>query len=290
VPDYRTIRIEHRGALTWLVLDRPDKANALSNELLDEFSDALRTLTDDGGPVLGIRGEGRGFSGGYDLGQVGRPVAQPDPIVDRARLQRNLERYLAIWDHPKPVIAAVHGYCLAGATQMCAFADITVVAHDARIGEPAIPIGGGYIAPLWAPLVGPKRAKELAFVPGNSIDGRTAVEWGWANHSVPAEDLVLAVEELAGRIAKTPPDLLRIKKLSINRAMEAMGVRHATASVAEMDALSHLTPAVAELRAWIAEVGLKEAMAAFRVQPTTPLTYAPRDPKEQPDGGHRVLH
>jgi enoyl-CoA hydratase len=280
VRDYRTIRIEHRGPLTWIVLDRPDKANALSNELLDEFSDALRALADEGGAVIAIRGEGRGFSAGYDLEQVGK-AGRVDPVADRARLQRNLERYLAIWDHPKPVIAAVHGYCLAGATQMCVFADITVVADDARIGEPALPIGGGYIAPLWAPLVGPKRAKELAFVPGNSIDGPTAVEWGWANHSVSADQLIAVVEDLAARIARTPPDVLRVKKLSINRAMEAMGVRHATASVSEMDALLHTSPAVVDLRRWIAEVGLKKAMASFRVPPTTPLTLASTDGKER---------
>ena len=269
--DYRTIRIEHRDRLTWVVLDRPDKANALSNELLDEFSDALNVLRESGGAVIAIRGEGRGFSAGYDLDQVGRsgPV---DPVADRNRLQRNLDRYLAIWDHPKPVIAAVHGYCIAGATQLCVFADITVVADDATIGEPALPIGGGYIAPLWAPLVGPKRAKELAFVPGNSIDGKTAVQWGWANHSVPADQLISAVEDLAARIAKTPPDVLRIKKLSINRAMESMGIRQATSAVADMDALLHLSPAVIELRQWIAEVGLKAAMAEFRTPRTTPLT------------------
>jgi enoyl-CoA hydratase/carnithine racemase len=271
VRDYRSIRLEHRDAITWLVLDRPDKANALSNELLDEFSDAIAALADTGGPVLGIRGEGRGFSAGYDLDQVAR-AEQPDPVADRARLQRNLERYLAIWDHPKPVIAAVHGYCIAGATQMCVFADITVVAHDAQIGEPALPIGGGYIAPLWAPLVGPKRAKELAFVPGNSIDGRTAVEWGWANHSVPADQLVAVVDHLAARIAKTPPDVLRVKKLSINRAMEAMGVRRATSSVAEMDALLHASPAVTDVRRRVAELGMKAAIAEFRTEPTTPLT------------------
>jgi enoyl-CoA hydratase len=280
VPDYRTIRLEDRGALTWIVLARPERANALSSELLDELSDALARLADEGGAVIGIRGEGRGFSAGYDLGEVGTTKA-PDPVADRARLQRNLDRYLAIWDHPKPVIAAVHGYCIAGATQLCVFADITVVADDARIGEPALPIGGGYIAPLWAPLVGPKRAKELAFIPGNTIDGPTAVQWGWANHSVPADRLVAAVESLAERIALTPPDVLRVKKLSINRAMEAMGVRHATSAVAEMDALLHTVPAVTELRAWIADVGLKEAMAAFRVPPSTPLI--PPDPVLEDD-------
>ncbi|HWI73935.1 MAG TPA: enoyl-CoA hydratase-related protein [Baekduia sp.] len=259
--------------MTWIVLDRPAKANALSNELLDEFSDALAALATTGGPVLAIRGEGRGFSAGYDLDQVGGAPA-PDPVADRERLARNLARYLAIWDHPKPVLAAVHGYCLAGATQMCVFADLTVVTESARIGEPALPIGGGYIAPLWAPLVGPKRAKELSFVPGNSIDGPTAVAWGWANHCVADDELIAAVDELGRRIAMTPPDVLRIKKLSINRAMEAMGVRQAAASVAEMDALLHLSPSVVELRRWIADVGLAEAMAEYRVPRTTPLTTA----------------
>jgi enoyl-CoA hydratase len=185
-------------------------------------------------------------------------------VADRERLARNLNRYLAIWDHPKPVIAAVHGYCIAGATQMCVFADLTIVARDAKIGEPGVPLGGGYIAPLWAPLVGPKRAKELAFIPGNSIDGETAVEWGWANHAVDAADVVSYVEHLAQRIAKTPPDVLRLKKLSINRSMEAMGVRTAAQSGAEFDALLHLSPAVAEVRQFIADVGLKAAIAHYK--------------------------
>ncbi len=276
---YRYIRLEHREALSWIVLNRPDKANALSNDLLDEFSDALRQLAHSGGPVLAIRGEGRGFSSGYDLDQVGKISGSVDPVADRERLRRNVERYLAMWDHPKPIIAAVHGYCMAGATQLCVFADITVVSDDARIGEPTLPIGGGYIAPLWVPLVGPKRAKELAFVPGNSIDGPTAVEWGWANHCVPASQLIPAVEDLAARIARIPPEVLRIKKLSINRAAEAMGFRSAAAAVAEMDALLHATPAVIELKQWIGKVGLKEAIAAYRVAPTTPLV-VPQD-KEQ---------
>jgi enoyl-CoA hydratase/carnithine racemase len=268
LPAYADIRVEHRGPISWIVLDRPDRANALSNAMLDEFSDALARLARTGGPVIGIRGEGKGFSAGYDLDQVGTPKAV-DPVADRDRLARNVNRYLAIWDHPKPVIAAVHGYCIAGATQMCVFTDLTIVADDARIGEPALPFGGGYIAPLWAPLVGPKRAKELAFLPANTIDGRTAVEWGWANHAVPAAEVVRAVEDMAARMARIPPDVLRIKKLSINRAMDAMGVRSAAAGVSEMDALLHLSPSVAELRAWIGEVGLKQAIADFR----------------QPDGG-----
>lgn len=256
------IRVEDRGPISWIVLDRPGKANALSAAMLDEFSATLARLAHTGGPVIGIRGAGKGFCAGYDLDQVASPSAA-DPVADRERLARNLARWLAIWDHPKPVIAAVHGYCIAGATQLCVFTDLTFVAEDARIGEPALPLGGGYIAPLWAPLVGPKRAKELAFVPGNTIDGRTAVEWGWANHAVPEADLIDTVERLAARIARIPPDVLRIKKLSVNRAMDAMGVRTAAAGVPEMDALLHLSPSVTELRSWIGRVGLKTAIAEF---------------------------
>lgn len=268
---YEHIRLEHEDDLTWLVLARPERANALSNELLDEFSDALESLKTTGGPVLAIRGDGKGFSAGYDIGQVGVPKA-PDPVADRDRLQRNLDRFLAIWDHPKPVIAAVHGYCIAGATQMCIYTDITIVADDARIGEPGIPIGGGYIAPLWAPLVGPKRAKELSFVPGNTIDAATAVSWGWANHAVPADELLERVRGLAARIALTPPDVLRVKKLSVNRAMEAMGVRQAAGGVAEMDALLHTSPSVLAVRERIREEGLKQVIASFRVPPTSDLS------------------
>lgn len=270
---FTEIRIDHAGSISWIVLNRPDRANALSAAMLEEFSEALEFLKHNGGPVIGIRAEGKGFCAGFDLDQVGKLGGGTglDPIADRDRLQRNLDRWFAIWDHPKPVIAAVHGYCIAGATQMCVFADITVVAEDARIGEPAIPIGGGYLAPIWSTLVGPKRAKELSFVPGNSIDGRTAVEWGWANHAVPAQDLVVSVEGLADRIALTPPEVLRIKKLSINRAAEAQGFRQAAAHVADMDALLHQADAVKAVKARAAEIGMKELIAEYRREPTTPL-------------------
>lgn len=268
---YEFIRLEHEGPLSWIVLNRPDQANALSNALLEEFSHALEWLKDNGRVVIAIRGEGKGFSAGYDIGQVGRPQ-EADPVGDRARLKRNLDRFLAIWDHPKPVIAAVHGYCMAGGNQLCVYTDITIVAEDARIGEPTIPLGGGLIAPLWAPLVGVKRAKEFAFVPGNSIDGRTAVEWGWANHAVPADQLLDSVRSLAARIALTPPDVLAIKKLSINRAAEAMGVRTASNHVAEMDALLHVAPSVLNVRERIASEGLKAVISDYRVPATMDLS------------------
>lgn len=275
-PTYEHIRLEDDGPLTWIVLNRPDRANALSKELLDEFSDALEWLRSNGGPIVGLRGEGKGFCAGYDLAQVANPRGA-DPVSDRTRLQHNLNRYLAIWEHPKPVIAAVHGYCIAGGSQLVTFTDITVVAEDARIGEVTIPVGAGYVSPVWATLVGPKRAKELAFVPGNWIDGRTAVEWGWANHAVPSDQLLARVRELAERIALIPPDLLTIKKIAINRALDAMGTRNAISAVADADALAHLTPGVAELRQRIADRGLKNVIAEFAVASTMDISARPTD-------------
>lgn len=267
---YQNIRLEHDGPLSWIVLDRPDKANALSNELLEEFSHALEWLRTNGGPIIALRGEGRGFSAGYDLGQVAAPSA-PDPLADRTRLQRNLDRYLAIWNHPKPVIAAVHGYCIAGGSQLVTFTDLTIVAEDARIGQVTVPVGAGYVTPVWATLVGPKRAKEIAFVPGNSIDGKTAVEWGWANHAVPADQLLDKVRTLAERMALIPSELLTLKKFAINRASEAMGLRNAVSGVADADAIAHMTAPVHATRARIAEEGLKAVIDSYRVGTTQEL-------------------
>lgn len=275
--DYEAIRLEHEASISWIVLNRPDAANALSPQLLEEFSHALERLKGEGGPVIGIRAEGRGFCAGMDLGNYGAgDTGPPDVISDRERLERNVQRWLAMWDHPKPVIAAVHGYCLGVAAQMCVFADITIVADDVRVGEPTIPIGGGYVAPTWVGLVGAKRAKEFAFVPGNWIDGPTAVEWGWANHCVPLADLVPAVRSLAERIALVPPEVLRIKKASINRAAEAAGFRQSLSGIAEMDTLLHVAPSVLAVRARMKEKGLKAVIQEFKVPPTTPLV-APKE-------------
>lgn len=256
------ILIEHRGAISWIVLNRPEVANALSAAVLEQFSAALEALKHAGGPVIGIRGNGKGFCAGMDLGQYGGPAAV-DPVADADRLNGNVQRWLAMWDHPKPVIAAVHGYCAGVGAQMCSFADLLFVADDVRISEPGVPIGGGFIAPTWVAQVGAKRAKEFAFIPGNSIDGTTAVQWGWANHAVPATRLIAAVEALAERIALVPADVLRVKKQSINRAAEAAGFRAATSGIAEMDALLHLAPAVLAIRERMRTEGTKAVLAAY---------------------------
>lgn len=268
--DEPSILVEHSGPISWIVLNRPARANALTGEMLEAFSAALGSLEHAGGPILGIRANGKGFCAGMDLQQYGGAAAM-DPVQDAARLNANLARWLAIWDHPKPVIAAVHGFCAGVGAQMCAFADITVVADDVRISEPGVPIGGGFIAPTWVAHVGPKRAKEFAFLPGNCIDGATALEWGWANHCVPSERLIEAVEALAARMALVPADVLRVKKLSINRASDAMGFRNATAGLAEMDSLLHLAPSVLAIRERMNRHGLKAVLNDYKGPSSTEL-------------------
>jgi enoyl-CoA hydratase len=253
------------GAVGWLVLNRPEKLNAMNAQMLAEFSATLDRLNaDDTVRVIVIRGAGRAFSTGYDIER--RPdgaSAHRDAVEDFDRLKLNIDRFRSIWDGPKPVIAAVHGYCLAGATQMCVFADITVVAEDARIGLPKIPVGGGYITPLWTWLVGPKRAKQMAFTSGSSISGSTAVDWGWANYAVPEAELWDSVTELATNIARTPAPILRMKKHSVNRIMDLQGFSASAMFGAETDALLHMDSSVKALSAQIREHGLKAAIKAF---------------------------
>lgn len=254
------IRLEPGEAIDWIVLDRPEAANAFSNKMLERFSTILAERRDKGAPVLGIRGEGKGFGAGMDLGEYN---AQGSAMDDVLRLSSYVERWMAIWRHPKPVIVAVHGYCIGVAAQLASFADILVVSETATISEPTIPIGGGFIAPVWANQVGARRAKEFAFLPGNRIDGKTAAEWGWANAAVPEEHLVACVEALADCMAKIPSSVLAMKKRSINRAMEAAGFNAGLGAIAESDAILHLEPEVQAIRNRLRKDGLKPLVQSF---------------------------
>jgi enoyl-CoA hydratase len=266
------ILLERDGTLAWLTLNRPERLNAINTAMLQELDAALTDLrADNGVRVIALRGAGRCFSSGFDLSP--RPAGSPQPDGDEAsapdivddfdRFSGTVKFFEKIWDYPKPVIAAVHGYCLAGATQLCLECDITVVADDAQIGFPSIPVGGGFISPMWMLYVGPKRAKQMSFVAGSKISGITAADWGWANYSVPAVELIEDVTALAHRIAKTPAGVLRMKKYSINRAAEIQGFRTIPALGAETDALLHASSEVKEMQGWIRSDGVKGAIRRF---------------------------
>jgi enoyl-CoA hydratase len=268
LPEFDHLLLERDEALVWITLNRPNELNAINRPLLDEIFRAFDWLAEDKeSRVIIIRGAGRCFSSGYDVsGKAPGEYATEEPgiIEDFVRLRRNIERNLAIWDFPKPVIAAVHGYCLGAILQLVSVCDITVVADDAKIGFPSMPMGGGYISPFWVQLVGIKRAKQMSFEPDSRISGKMASEWGWANYSVPEVELMDTVRAHALRIAKVPAEVLLMKKMSLNRVADLAGFRTSAVLGAETNAILHTVPSVLELRGTVQEHGLKEAIRRFK--------------------------
>jgi enoyl-CoA hydratase len=267
-PRFSTLLLHREGPIAWLTLNRPDKLNALSDELLEELAVALDVLeVDPAIRVVVLRGAGRAFCAGYDLSPDAEEIAHVDdrsPIEERDRLLANIELFTRIWRHPVPVIAAIHGYCIGGGAQMASFCDITVITDDAIVmASPTLLIGGGYLSPIWVHLVGPKRAKMMSFDAGHRISGQTAAEWGWAAESVPATEFDAHVEKLARSIARTPASVLRMKKEAINRATELQGFLSYARMGAETDALLHHSPEIKEIQRWIREDGLRPAIDRF---------------------------
>ena len=266
-----TIDLAYDGKIARLSFNRPEKRNAFDDTMLREFEEAVIEVRDrDDVSVLIIRGSGGSFSAGYDVApapprgpDTPRPP-RPDILQDRGHLQKTLERWMLVRDMPQPVIAQVEGHCIGGATQLCIMCDLVVAAEDARIAWPGLPLGGGFISPIWAWLVGPGRAKYMSFRPGSAISGREAADWGWATLATPAAALEAEVERIAREIARVPLDVLRVKKLAINRQMDIMGFGTAVRLGVEWDAILHESDAVKGMRAMIREKGLRGAIDAFQ--------------------------
>ena len=255
------VRLDPAGPLLYLTLNRPDRANAFNAEMLRDFDRALDTARDDESVrVVVIRGAGKGFSAGYDMARAeDRDTGgHRDPLEEYRADRRLLERWLRVWDLPKPVIAQVHGYCMGGATQLAFLCDLTYVADDTRIQYAAMRAGAGLIPPTWALAVGPKRAKEFGFAAGTTISGRTAAEWGLANHSMPVEKLDAAVREMAIRIAVEPPGLVELEKAAINRVFEAAGFKTMLLSGPLSNAVGHGSADSAQIHRELQELGAKE--------------------------------
>jgi enoyl-CoA hydratase len=256
-----------KGRIAHVTLDRPKKLNALNDQLLDEFSSAIKDLgRNDDVSVIVLSGAGGNFSVGFDVDPgngYSEAAAGLHPYSDWSSLRRNIERWLAVWDTPKPVISAIEGYCMGGATMLAVCTDITVVSDNAVIGWPAIPLGGGLLSPTSAWLLGPKKAKELSFIAGSSLTGAEATALGWANHAVPAGTALEKADALAALIAKMPLDLLRIKKLALNRYLDQQGFRESVLMGAEWDAIAHTSPATHEMTDKVKELGLKGAITWF---------------------------
>ena len=221
-----------------LTLNRPTKRNALSHRLRSELFAALRA--GDADPdvrVMVIRGAGPCFSAGYDLAQD--PAEQhPWPLspADGAWARHVLQGWFEMMDLSKPIIAQVHGFCLAGGTELATACDLVYVAEDAQIGYPPVRSMSSPDMAWHVWLMGMRRAME-AMLTGDSMTGTDAVEAGFANRAFPADRLDDEVLDIAVRVAKVEPDLQAINKRVVHRAMEAMGMRDGMRATADLNAL-----------------------------------------------------
>jgi enoyl-CoA hydratase len=209
-----------------ITLNRPDKRNALFHPLRGEILQALREADqDDSIRVSIVRGAGKCFSAGYDLGGGNEGLDEPfyTPGGDGHWPRHVTEGWMSIWDLAKPVIAQVHGYCLAGGSELASGCDLIYVAEDAQIGYPAVRFGVPDMH-FHAWTIGMRKAME-AMLTGDSMSGVEAVRLGWANEAFPIDQLDDAVVAVASRIAKLPPDIVQINKRVVHRQMEVMGLR-----------------------------------------------------------------
>lgn len=254
-------RDEH---VAFLGLNRPEKLNAITPGLIADYRAALdQFISDPQARVAILYGEGRAFCVGMDLSPKYHTEPK-DAGADRTYIEEMARDWLRMWDCPKPIIAQVHGFCFAGGTQLPICCDITVVAEDAVLGWPKMPVGGGWISPMWSFLIGTQRAKLMSYSVGSEMTGLEAYEAGYASKVYPSETLAEETLALAREIAKLPSDVLRIKKYANNRVWERQGFREAVLGGAEWDAVAHSTETVHTARAWIAEHGLKGAIDKFK--------------------------
>lgn len=239
-PPTTPLRLERCG-LTWLVLDRPDRINAMSQEMMREIERPSASLPPSPTPVSSPSAERAG----------------PFPLATtssgrRRRPAPGRHRTAAAF----PVVEAMGGHIDIARRRR---------GHHHRTAVPAI--GGGYITPTWTPLVGPKRARQLSFVPGSSIDGRTTEMWGCAIYAVPAANLCDDLRRVAAEIVKIAGEVISMKKCSISRAAGIQGFR-TIAPLGETNALRHDSDAVDELRDSIRQLGHRRAVQPFNERNT----------------------
>jgi enoyl-CoA hydratase/carnithine racemase len=269
--DYQNILYEVEGGKARVTLNRPEKLNALSGELQRELRDAMWEADNDTNVhCVILRGAGRSFCAGYDLSPLSSPRRTDDSYTAVYRGYATLEddiwqleqqQYLrmTIFDMHKPVIGQVHGYCLAGGTDLVLLCDMIIAAEDAIFGFPPVRAMGTPPAHMWLYHVGPQWAKRMLLT-GDSITGADAARIGLVLQAVPVDALEETVEELGDKMAMINIELLASQKRIVNLGMELMGARTLQRLAAENDGRAHRAPAVREFGEIAREKGLKAAL------------------------------
>jgi enoyl-CoA hydratase len=243
------------GRVARITLNRPEKMNALSQELLYELWDALHDLeADDSARVIVLRGSGRTFSAGYDLAP---PAGGADAVVRRVRtvdeqkrrllmgirtgMQQITDIHMYFWNMAKVTVAQIHGYCLAGGCELAMMADLITAAEDAQLGHPGLRgLGTSRTGVIWPLVIGMRKAKELYYT-GESVSGAEAERIGMINYAFPKDQLEERTIALADRVANLSADHLALLKTNMNRFYENMGIYSSVRSSTDMDAMGQFT-------------------------------------------------
>jgi enoyl-CoA hydratase len=250
-----------------LTLNRPHRGNGITGRLVSELEVFVeRADLDPQVHVLLLSGNGKGFCGGYDLVEYaeGRipnhdPAEPWDPMLDHAMMSRNVRAFMSLFHCSKPVVCKVHGFCVAGGTDMALCSDLLVIAADAKIGYPPARVWGSPTTSMWAYRLGPQRAKRLLFT-GDSLSGAEALDWGLAIEAPLPEEVDQRAEALAERIARLPVNQLQMMKLLVNQSLYSQGL-HATQLLGTLfDGIARHTKEGYAFQALAASEGFKAAV------------------------------
>ena len=258
---YENLILEKFGPVLRVTLDRPERRNALSAELIEELLALISAVElDTETSVLVLRGAGKGFCAGYDVAGDAQVEPEPSPI-EKAQIVRGDGRVFdRLWRLPIPTIAQVHGACLAAGTDLALSCDLLVCAADARIGYPAVRSMGSPATHMWLYHLGPQWTKRL-LLSGDSLSGAKAAEVGLFLESAPAEELDDRVLRLAARIASIPRDLLTVNKHVVNRGLDLMGRTLLQETAVHQDVLGRLAPGTEAFWETAARKGVRQAVA-----------------------------
>jgi len=262
---YQTLLYEKAGRIARIVLNRPERLNAISLDMPDELERAVAEANADGDVrAIILKGAGRAFCAGFDLSPgllTGPPMGEWDPTEDYLLTTTLARKFMSLWYSRKPTIAQVHGWCVAGGTDMVLCSDIIIAAEDAQIGYAPARIWGSPLTAMWVYRLGPEWAKRLLLT-GDPVDGRTAERIGLIHKAVPADRLEEEVEGLAQRMANIPVSQLASMKLLVNQAYENMGLHTTQLLGSILDGLMRHTPDGMAWRQQIDEKGIRAAIDA----------------------------
>lgn len=260
---FDTIEYERRGPIGLITLNRPERLNAINEQMLADLERVLDDIESNADVrVVVLHGAGRSFCSGFDLKDEAE--AEHKGVVDLLpSMQYDLDSIMRLWRFPKPTIAAVHGYAIAGGCELALACDLTVASEDFKLGEPDLRFGAGVVALLLPWLTGPKQAKEMYFVGDDRITAQRCLEMGLINRVVPEGEHLDVALEMARKIAVIDTFSMAATKRAINRTYELMGMREALDSALEVATLIEeaVVPERVEFMSIARRDGLKAAIA-----------------------------